>query len=294
MTRTSIAALAALPARRRRNAVVLLLNAAVLVMAAADARPARAQQERSDENEQRARELFELGDDHYAAGRYEAAVEHFQRAYELSPQPAMLFNIANAYERMGEYQKAADHLRRYLESPRADDVASVRERIRRLELAARAREIDAQQPDKERPAGASAGASASRPASQPELGVESRAAARPGRSRWLPYSLMAAGGVAIAGGVLSAFLSNQAGDDASRLCNEDGLCTRDAKLELDREKRYALISDIGIGAGVVCAGAGALLLFLSRDDDTPLERASVQVAPSLGTAGLGLEVNGAF
>jgi tetratricopeptide (TPR) repeat protein len=281
-------------AMNNRHVTGIILAALAALFIIIDAQTAHAQQQQSGsaENEQRARELFEVGDDHYAAGRYEQAVEHFQRAYELSPQPALLFNIANAFERMGEYQKAADHLRRYLDSPRADDIASVRERIRRLELAARASEIDAKQREDDKPAPAAAGASTASPA-QAEVGVESRAEG-PRRSRVVPFSLMAGGGVAIAGGVLAAFLSSSAGDDADALCNEDGLCTRDAKPELDRQKRLALISDVSIGVGVGCAAAGALLLFLRRGDDEPLERASVDVRPAIGTAGLGLEVNGEF
>ncbi len=114
-----------------------LLALASLILIASMTEPALADPKR-DDAEKRAQKLFQVGDDHYAAGRYEEAVVHFQQAYELSQQPALLFNMANAYERMGEYEKAAEHLRRYLESPKAEDVASVRERIRRLELSARA------------------------------------------------------------------------------------------------------------------------------------------------------------
>ncbi len=89
---------------------------------------------------------------------------------------------------------------------------------------------------------------------------------------------------------------NQAGDDAADLCTDDGLCTRNARTELDRQKRFALISDVGIGAGVICAGTGALLLLLcgEPDEEAPLERASLQFTPALGSAGIGLEVSGAF
>ena len=121
----------------RRPALLALLALAAPILIASMATPALADP-KGDDAEQRAQKLYEVGDDHYAAGRYEEAVVHFQQAYELSPQPALLFNMANAYERMGEYEKAAEHLRRYLESPKAQDVASVRERIRRLELSAKA------------------------------------------------------------------------------------------------------------------------------------------------------------
>jgi tetratricopeptide (TPR) repeat protein len=262
-----------------------LLALTALLLIASMARPALGDPKASDE--QRAQKLYEVGDDHYAAGRYEEAVVHFQQAYELSPQPALLFNMANAYERMGEYDKAADHLRRYLESPKAEDVASVRERIRRLELSARASRTVSGEP----------GASASPGGPDEAAGVSARAnAAQAGRSRVLSYSLLAAGAATIGGGVVFGLLSNQAGDDAADLCTGDGLCTRNARSKLDRQKRFALLSDVSIGAGVICAGTGALLLLLRNqsDEEQPLERASLQFTPSLGSAGLGLEVSGAF
>lgn len=262
------------------------LALAALIFIASTAGPALG--DPKEDQEQRAQKLFQVGDDHYAAGRYEEAVAHFQQAYDLSPQPALLFNMANAYERMGEYEKAADHLRRYLESPKAEDVASVRERIRRLELSARASGTVSAE------SGPGAGAS---PGSGSAAGVSARAnAARAGRSRLLSYSLLAAGAAGIGGGVVFGLLSNQAGDDAADLCTGDGLCTRNARPELDRQKRFALLSDVSIGAGVICAGAGALLLLLrgQADEEQPLERASLQFTPSLGSAGLGLEVSGAF
>jgi tetratricopeptide (TPR) repeat protein len=264
-----------------------LLALAALLVITSMGRPALGDPKESDE--QRAQKLYEVGDDHYAAGRYEDAVVHFQQAYELSPQPALLFNMANAYERMGEYEQAAEHLRRYLESPKAEDVASVRERIRRLELSAKASKTVRGEPG--------SGASAAPGGPDAAAGVSARAnAAQAGRSRVLSYSLLAVGAATVGGGVVFGLLSNQAGDDAADLCTGDGLCTRNARSKLDRQKRFALLSDVSIGAGVICAGTGALLLLLRNqsDEEQPLERASLQVTPSLGSAGLGLEVSGAF
>ena len=97
-----------------------------------------------DEEElENARELYELGNAHYAAGRYEKAAAAFQKGYDISELPGFLYNLANAYERMGEYAEAAARLELYLESPKAKDVVSVKERVRRLQAAAKekAREL---------------------------------------------------------------------------------------------------------------------------------------------------------
>ena len=53
----------------------------------------------SSDDDEKARLLFKEGDGHYAAGRYEKAIELFEQAYELSKRPDLLFNLANAYER---------------------------------------------------------------------------------------------------------------------------------------------------------------------------------------------------
>jgi len=266
------------PASGARRAALAL----VLTLAFA---PAAGAEPRSEDDDKRARELFEIGDAHYAAGRYEESVKYFGQAYELSPHAALLFNIANAYERMERYKEAAEHLRRYLKSPKAENVAAVRERIRRLELSAKELEgVEA----------AGGDSSAAAPVTKSPLDAEEDQA---DRSNLLPYSLMGAGAAVIGAGVVFGLLSRQAGNDADALCTGDGLCTRNARRELDRQSRYALISDLSIGAGVLCAGAGAALWFLRRDtgEETGPERAGLRaIAPAFGSAGLGLEISGVF
>ena len=66
-----------------------LLALASLILIASMTEPALADPKR-DDAEKRAQKLFQVGDDHYAAGRYEEAVVQFQQAYELSQQPALL------------------------------------------------------------------------------------------------------------------------------------------------------------------------------------------------------------
>ena len=86
---------------RRNRALAALAVLAAIVLAAG---PARAQQDPGDD--QKARELFRLGEGHYAAGRYEKAAVLYDEAYRLSGRAELLLAMANTYERMGDYPQA--------------------------------------------------------------------------------------------------------------------------------------------------------------------------------------------
>ncbi|MCA9577818.1 MAG: tetratricopeptide repeat protein [Polyangiales bacterium] len=77
----------------------------------------------------RARELYVLGDEFYANGRYEAAEEAFAEAYRLSGRPLLLFNLANAQERSGRWREAAENLRRYRASAPPSEYAALDARL---------------------------------------------------------------------------------------------------------------------------------------------------------------------
>ncbi|NVB37737.1 tetratricopeptide repeat protein [Pseudenhygromyxa sp. WMMC2535] len=52
----------------------------------------------------------QAGSDAYALGNYEQAVTHFERAYQLSHEPALLFNLGQAYTRWYDLSNALEHL----------------------------------------------------------------------------------------------------------------------------------------------------------------------------------------
>ena len=88
----------------------------------------------AETNEAEARGLFEAGRSAYSAGRYEAALDYFQRAYALSERPAFLFNMGSAAERLRLDDEALDAYRRYLEAaPEAGNREFVQSRIAFLE-----------------------------------------------------------------------------------------------------------------------------------------------------------------
>ncbi len=81
----------------------------------------------------RAAEAFALGQQAESQGDWRAAIDSYERAYQLSPHPSVLFNIGNSYERLAEYRTAARYFLRYVEdSPTADDRDDVLARVRRL------------------------------------------------------------------------------------------------------------------------------------------------------------------
>ena len=83
-------------------------------------------------DERRARELFQLGDESYANGRYDAAIAAFEEAYRLSERPLLLFNLANAQERAGYLRDAIASQESYLPHARRSERAEVESRLAAL------------------------------------------------------------------------------------------------------------------------------------------------------------------
>ncbi len=85
------------------------------------------------------------GTTHYNAGRYDRALEEYQRAYELVPAPGLLFNLGQCYRELGRRDEAIASFEQYLqERPDAPNRALVEDLLRELrpreDSAAEARE----------------------------------------------------------------------------------------------------------------------------------------------------------
>jgi tetratricopeptide (TPR) repeat protein len=264
--------------------------AAIPVFALGLAVPAHAQQQPAErpvkEEDARARELFLEGEAHYAAGRYELAAERYLAAYELSQRPELLFNLGNAFERMGEYEKAADYLRRYAESPRARDVVSVRERVRRLEAAAAEEKRRTAQAQEDAPARVEPPVDQA-PAPQPAARDDGNPA----------YWWLIGSGAAAVSTVVFGLLANNAGNNAAADCTETStgrpLCRDTASSALTQETVFALGADVSAIATVVTAGVGIYLL-LQGDDEKESSATATRVEPALVPSGFGVSFSGRF
>jgi len=100
----------------------VLLIVAVLAVATALGVPAQAQ-------EQRAKELFALGNEHFDRGDFQRAAEAFEQAYGLVDYPIILYNLALSYEGLRQPVAAVTAFERLLARPgklRAEHVARAR------------------------------------------------------------------------------------------------------------------------------------------------------------------------
>lgn len=80
-----------------------------------------------------ARGLFEAGRAAFSDGRFEDALEYFQRSYDLSHRGELLYNIGSAADRLQQEERALTAFEEYLrELPEATNRREVEGRIRVL------------------------------------------------------------------------------------------------------------------------------------------------------------------
>jgi len=88
-----------------------------LWMSTALATPAAAQIRTAETSglDQEARALFDAASVAFEEGRYENALEYFQRSYALSRRPQLLYNIGVTAERLRLDREALEAFRSFLE-----------------------------------------------------------------------------------------------------------------------------------------------------------------------------------
>ena len=108
-----------------RALLSIVLTLGVLLAASA---PVNAQDTADELRDAEGRGLFEAGRAAFADGRYEDALDYYDRAYELTHRPELLYNIGSAYDRLRRDREA---------------LAAFEEYRRALPDAVNAREVDA-------------------------------------------------------------------------------------------------------------------------------------------------------
>jgi tetratricopeptide (TPR) repeat protein len=240
--------------------------------------------QRASATDERARELYLLGDDLYSQGRYEEALAAFEEAYRLSERPLLLFNIANAQERSGQWQGAIESLERYL--PHADEAERSRIESRIESLRRRVERLEAMQQVPDEPDEPDV-----TPAETPE---------EPSRSLAGPL-VLATGGALLAGGVVSAILAKGARDSLEADCTvTDGrrLCPASSASDRDRDLRASVFADVFFVASAAAVGVGLWLLLRDDDDDddddAPDPEPTVDVSAAVGRDAAALVLRGRF
>lgn len=123
----------------RLTGVRRVMGRAIPVLLLLSVLPCAAHAQVDDETE--ARSLFEAGAEAFSNGRFERALEYFERSYELSGRPGLLFNIGTVADRLRLDARALTAFEAYLEvEPDAPNAVAVRARIDALRRAIAERE----------------------------------------------------------------------------------------------------------------------------------------------------------
>lgn len=250
-----------------------------------DAAPVDAAPGEGQDDIARARQLADNGRQLFRDGSFRAAIEAFEKAYELAADPNLLFNIALSYERLEEWEMALEALDRY----RAYAVPDEREALetRRRQLQDRlASEREAQDPDPAPP-----------PAPQDPGGPEGpEPEARPiplinGVGYTLGGVAVVSLGVGITLGSIALSQINGGGEDCAtvdgeQLCNEDGGESR------AQARGLAIGADVSFAVSAVAATG--FLISLAVQAGKRKKARSVNVTPTAGRTGAGLVLSGRF
>lgn len=94
---------------------------------------------RADDAKARADVIYQQGEALYAAKNYLAAASHFEEAYALDPDPAVLFNIAQAYRFGRACAQAARYYHLFVDKvPHPPDAAGLARNMNEMDTCAKA------------------------------------------------------------------------------------------------------------------------------------------------------------
>lgn len=261
----------------------LLAAPPALAQSAGKKKPATEQSEADAE----ARRVFEAGARLYAEGDYEGAVKAFEKAFELSKQPALKYNLASAYERLARYEDALAALEDYEPHATAEQRDVLKRRMAKLQERAR-----------EQKAAPASRAPAESTQAEPTPGSEASASnASLSTDKPTPVLGFVLVGVGAVGVGIGAFFGIQAlgsKSDAEQACSEVGgarRCPSSESETLSANSRDALIADLSLGVGLVAAAVGTYFIIKSP---TSKGSASASVRAAAGPQGGNLSLLGTF
>lgn len=246
-----------------------------LFMLAVGVRPAAAQTDA-----EKVERLFAEGAALYRAGKYRPAIEKFDEAYAIYPEPNLLYNKARAHEALGEIEQAMAAYQACAAAPDADPAVKAKAKAKAEMLA------QAKRTSKLTPAGAPSGAEA-------VAGVTAPAPKERGSgltvTKWAVTGL--AGALAVGGAVFYALGAsdhskvNSASSDAA-----GGVASLTLVEAQDLSDSGATKKTLGVGllGGAAAAAAGAALLFVMDGPDDEGTKVSVGITPDgVGVAWMG-------
>jgi tetratricopeptide (TPR) repeat protein len=241
----------------------------------------------SQDDLDRAKELFDNGKALYREGSYEPAIAAFRQAYARSGDPVLLYNIMLAYDRAGDFEGALE----YLEYYRAFAPESERAALSEKEDSLRKRQLRAQteqKPEEKQPEPAAEAEPEAEPEPAPSRDDDMPPPKKDER-KLFTAPVWVFTGVAIAGlgagtGLGVVALNRRSSADDS--CVDGQVCSAGAKSDADASRKLALGADIAFAVGAT-AGVVAIALIINNAVKRKKGRANTTaLVPVRGGAGL--------
>ncbi len=214
--------------------VLPALALAVVPVGAAHAQSAEAEGDANDDamieqdqNDAEAHVLFNHGRVAMAEGRFEEALQFFERSYALSGRPELLYNIGMVHDRLRHDEEAISSFRRFLqEAPDVQNRAEVERRIAVLQDAVQSGDAEGE---------------------GEEEGIDLGG-----------LILSSAGGAVLVAGVVMVAIA--AADVSSVENAADGSSWSSVSGAYDRSQPLSIAGIAAIAAGAIAAGIGVVLL----------------------------------
>ncbi len=111
----------------------------------------------------------------------------------------------------------------------------------------------------------------------------------------LPWIIGGVGIVGLAAGGYFALQRNKADSDLDKVCRADGVCPRSSQSLQDDGERYAMLTNVGLGVGIVGIGVATVMLLSSggsEEESVAKNKLRVDVVPS--GAFTGVNISGHF
>jgi hypothetical protein len=228
-----------------------------------------------DDNQQRARGHYEIGQGLYRLGDYRAAIKEFAAGYELARKPGFLVNLGQSYRKLGELGHAREMYERFLATVAAGDPKRAQVEAVLAEIAEQLRA----HPELENQPPSGAGANATNPANATTAATAATAAAPPSASaagvnptvrlprperrpiRIAGLTLGAVGLGLVGGGVAFTVLADSNARDLTALDRMGGVFdgSKDSAYATDR-----VLAGVFFGVGGAAAATGIVLYVVGR------------------------------
>ncbi len=226
----------------------------VLLAAASPARADKSRRAIADE----AREHYQKGITHYDLADYDAAIDEFKKAYDLSKEPGLLFNLAQAARLKKDWRQALQFYENFIGlKPDTPNRADVDAQIEKMKAALAAEQAEQRRLAEQRAAARPVVGSAPTITASPPERSQPFLATRRGRAI---TGLAAAGAAALITGAITGGVSLADRSDYDAGCNR-GACDHGL---YDAGRSLAIGTDVLLSLGGACALVAIVLTATRR------------------------------